>query len=149
MSDKELKTAGLKVTGPRLKILRVLETEKSRHLSADDIYQCLMTEGTEVSMATIYRVLTQFEQAGLVNRHHFEGGQSVFELDDGQHHDHIVCVKCGVVQEFYDVALETRKAQIAQEHGFKMTDHDLHLYGICPVCQKKETQKKETQKKET
>ena len=138
MKNKELKEAGLKVTGPRLKILHILETSLQntgiRHLSAEDVYKKLLEMGEDVGLATIYRVLTQFESAGLVIRHHFEGGHSVFELDDGKHHDHLVCVKCGQVIEFIDLVIEQRQEVIAKEKQFRMTDHALYIYGVCIKC---------------
>lgn len=132
---KELKKVGLKVTLPRLKILQILEKSKNRHASAEEVYQALVESGDDVGLATVYRVLTQFEQAGLVIKHHFESGHAVFELDTGDHHDHIVCLKCGHVTEFLDEVIETRQNHIAEEHGFKITDHSLNLYGICSKCQ--------------
>ena len=135
MSTHDLREAGLKATVPRVKILEIMEQSKVRHFSAEDIYKALLDEGEEVGIATIYRVLTQFESAGLVTRHHFEGGISVFELDDGEHHDHILCIKCGKVEEFVDSVIEQRQKTIAEEAGFSMTDHSLNIYGICKDCQ--------------
>lgn len=134
LESKDLRRAGLKVTLPRLKILEILDNNRQRHLSAEDLYKALLETGEDIGLATVYRVLTQFEAAGLVNRHHFEGGHSVFELDDGAHHDHIVCVKCGRVDEFVDEIIEKRQKDIAQETGYEMTDHSLYIYGICPNC---------------
>lgn len=134
MESKDIRNAGLKVTLPRLKILDMLESEKNRHLSAEDMYKALLDDGEEIGLATVYRVLTQFETAGLVNRHHFEGGNSVFELNQGEHHDHILCVKCGRVDEFFDEIIEERQTMIAKKMGYKMTDHSLYVYGICPAC---------------
>lgn len=134
MNNIELKKAGLKVTGPRRKILQILENAAARHLSAEDIYKALLELGDDIGLATVYRVLTQFETAGLVIRHHFEGGLSVFELDDGKHHDHLVCVKCGKVQEFIDTIIEERQLAIAAKMKFRMTDHSLNIYGICADC---------------
>lgn len=134
MDNRELKKAGLKVTGPRLKILHILENTRSRHLTAEDIYKVLLEMGEDVGLATVYRVLTQFEAAGLVIRHHFEGGLSVFELDDGKHHDHLVCVKCGKVEEFVDPVIEERQLAIAKKMKFRMTDHSLYIYGMCEGC---------------
>nr|MBV6628794.1 ferric iron uptake transcriptional regulator [Oceanococcus sp. HetDA_MAG_MS8] len=132
MESKDLRRAGLKVTLPRLKILEILERESSRHLSAEDVYRELMGLGEEkIGLATVYRVLTQFEAAGLVTRHNFDGGQAVFELDDGEHHDHIVCTRCGKVVEFFDEVIEKRQRDISAEHGFKLHDHSLVLYGEC------------------
>ena len=134
MDNKELKLAGLKVTQPRKKVLEVLENSNKRHMSADDVYRQLVEGGEEVGLATVYRVLTQFETAGLLTRHHFEGGHSVFELNEGQHHDHILCVKCGRVEEFVDETIEKRQRDIAEKAGFTMTDHSLYIYGICQQC---------------
>ena len=129
MQSDDLKKAGLKVTLPRMKILELLETSGEHHLSAEDIYKMLMETGEEIGLATVYRVLTQCESAGLVHRHHFETGQAVFELNRGQHHDHMVCSRTGRVVEFYDEVIEQRQQQIAKQHGFKITDHSLILYG--------------------
>ena len=128
---QELKRAGLKVTLPRMKILEILETAEPSHLTAEDIYRRLLESGEEIGLATVYRVLTQFEAADLVHRHHFEGGQAVFELDRGHHHDHIVCVECGHVEEFYDEMIEARQKAVAAEAGFEISDHSLILYGRC------------------
>ncbi len=139
MENQELKKAGLKVTAPRVKILHILETSlqttRMRHLSAEDVYKKLLEMGDDVGLATVYRVLTQFESAGLVIRHHFEGGHSVFELDDGKHHDHLVCIKCGHVVEFIDPVIEQRQEAIATEKQFRMTDHALYIYGVCIKCE--------------
>ncbi|KAA6186241.1 ferric iron uptake transcriptional regulator [Thiohalocapsa marina] len=135
MDSQQIKQAGLKVTVPRVKILNVLETSAQRHLSAEDVYKQLLSAGEEIGLATVYRVLTQFEGAGLVCRHHFEGGQSVFELDRGGHHDHLVCMKCGKVVEFFDQVIEDRQRAIATEQGFTLEDHSLVIYGVCPDCQ--------------
>lgn len=134
--SQNIRKAGLKVTSPRVKILEMLEnrTEAERHLTAEDVYKALLAEGAEIGLATVYRVLTQFETAGLVKRHHFEGGNSVFELERGEHHDHIVCVKCGRVEEFSDSSIEKRQAEIAESLSFQLTDHSLCLYGVCPDC---------------
>ncbi len=137
LGSKELKEAGLKATLPRLKILQILENSSTRHLSAEDIYRALLESGEDVPIATIYRVLTQFESAGLVARHKFEGEHSVFELNEGSHHDHILCIECGRVEEFVDETIEKRQKAIAAEHGFSMTDHSLIIQGICTACQKK------------
>lgn len=131
-----LKEAGLKVTLPRVKILSVMEASKQRHMSAEDVYKALLEAGEDVGLATVYRVLTQFESAGLVMRHHFEGGHSVFELGVEDHHDHIVCVVCGKVVEFYDDVIERRQHDIAKKHGFIVTDHNHYIYGTCASCQK-------------
>ncbi|MEA3276058.1 MAG: ferric iron uptake transcriptional regulator [Pseudomonadota bacterium] len=135
MENDQIKQAGLKVTLPRVKILNLLETSDKRHQSAEDVYKSLLEKGEEIGLATVYRVLTQFEGAGLVCRHHFEGGQSVFELNRGGHHDHLVCVKCGKVVEFLEETIEERQSTIAQEHGFALVDHSLVIYGLCPDCQ--------------
>ena len=134
MKDHELRRAGLKVTGPRVKVLGVLEAHKEAHLSAETVHRYLMEQGDDASLATVYRVLTQFEAAGIVRRHHFEGDHAVFELDQGEHHDHLVCLKCGVVQEFVDEVIEARQEKIAQQYQFNMTDHSLTIYGICGAC---------------
>lgn len=136
MEKQDLKNAGLKVTAPRLKILSVLEQADVRHLSAEDVYRQLIESGEEIGLATVYRVLTQFESAGLVTRHNFESGHSVFEIDSGQHHDHIVCVRCGRVEEFVDDTIEKLQQEIAERADFEMTDHSLCIYGICGQCQK-------------
>ncbi|MEO0974970.1 MAG: ferric iron uptake transcriptional regulator [Pseudomonadota bacterium] len=136
MEKHDLRKAGLKVTLPRLKILEILESNRQRHMSAEDLYKTLLDSGEDIGLATVYRVLTQFEGAGLVVRHRFEGGNSVFELDDGTHHDHIVCVRCGRVDEFVDEVIESRQEHIAVKAGYQMTDHSLYIYGICPSCQK-------------
>lgn len=134
----QLKDSGLKVTGPRLKILDLFETHCEEHLSAEDVYRLLLENGIEVGVATIYRVLTQFEQAGILLRHHFETGKAVYELNKGGHHDHIVCVKCGDVTEFHNEEIETLQQKIAEENGFRVVDHALYMYGVCGICQKKE-----------
>ncbi len=131
MDNQEIRNAGLKVTLPRVKILELLESSSQRHVSAEDVYKLLLERGEEIGLATVYRVLTQFEAAGLVVRHNFEGGHAVFELDRGQHHDHIVCVVCGKVEEFMDDTIEKRQKQIAEERGFEMVDHSLTIYGRC------------------
>ncbi len=134
--NQELRNAGLKVTLPRVKILEILERSNPRHISAEDMYKALLESGEDIGLATVYRVLTQFETAGLVTRHHFEGGHSVFELNQGTHHDHILCVKCGRVDEFVDAEIETRQKKIASAKGYEMTDHSLYIYGICSSCRK-------------
>ena len=130
-SPTDLKTIGLKATMPRLRILEIFEKSTVRHLSAEDVYKTLLKEGTDTGLATVYRVLTQFEQAGLLIRHHFESGKAVFELKQGGHHDHIVCVQCGHVEEFYDSEIEKRQIEVAEARGFKIQDHSLHLYAEC------------------
>ncbi|MFI4921671.1 MAG: ferric iron uptake transcriptional regulator [Gammaproteobacteria bacterium] len=134
--NQELRNAGLKVTLPRVKILEILERSNPRHISAEDMYKALLESGEDIGLATVYRVLTQFETAGLVTRHHFEGGHSVFELNQGTHHDHILCVKCGRVDEFVDSEIEARQKKIASAKGYEMTDHSLYIYGICSSCRK-------------
>ena len=138
METQDIRKAGLKVTLPRVKILQILENSDTRHFSAEDVYKMLLESGEEIGLATVYRVLTQFETAGLVTRHHFDSGHSVFELDQGDHHDHIVCVRCGKVDEFVDETIERRQHEIAKSAGYKMTDHCLHIYGLCEACQAKE-----------
>ncbi len=134
-----LKTVGLKSTLPRLKVLSLFEASKQRHLSAEEVYKLLLASGDDVGLATIYRVLTQFEQAGLLMRHHFEGGKSVFELNQGEHHDHIVCMQCGHVEEFYDATIEARQKIAATDRGFTIHDHSLYIYADCnkPKCPNK------------
>jgi Fur family ferric uptake transcriptional regulator len=134
LESSELRKAGLKVTLPRMKILDILETTSSRHQSAEDVYKALLETGEDIGLATVYRVLTQFDAAGLVQRHHFEGGHSVFELNEGSHHDHILCVKCGKVDEFIDDTIEKRQKAIAVDLGYELTDHCLYMYGICKNC---------------
>jgi Fur family ferric uptake transcriptional regulator len=135
VSNDELKKAGLKVTLPRLKVLQILQEDQNRHLGAEDVYKLLLESGEDVGLATVYRVLTQFEAAGLVARHHFEGGHSVFELAEEDHHDHIVCVTCGKVEEFHDEVVESRQRDIALEMGYTLKDHSHYLYGECKNCQ--------------
>jgi Fur family ferric uptake transcriptional regulator len=134
MVSDDLKKAGLKTTAPRVKILHLLEQNKARHMSAEDVYKAMADSGEDVGLATVYRVLTQFEAAGLVTRHNFEGGHSVFELNQGEHHDHILCVKCGRVDEFIDETIEQRQRDIAERLGYAMTDHNLYIYGVCAKC---------------
>ncbi|MBE9561607.1 MAG: ferric iron uptake transcriptional regulator [Proteobacteria bacterium] len=131
---EELKKFGLKATLPRLRILQLLETNHQHHMSAEDIYKTLLDVGEDISLATVYRVLTQFEAAGLVIRHRFDDNSFVFELDAGYHHDHLLCIKCGKVIEFVDNVIEEHQRTIAKQHGFKITDHCLHIYGICSTC---------------
>ncbi len=135
-SPKDLKEAGLKATAPRLKIINLFETSRVRHLSAEDVYKQLLSEGLDIGLATVYRVLTQFEQAGLLARHHFESGKAVFELNEGHHHDHLVCMHCGRVEEFYDPEIEKRQIRIAHDRGFEIKEHALYLYAECvkPRC---------------
>lgn len=146
MESRDLKKAGLKATLPRIKILEMLERSETRHMSAEDVYKALLESGEDVGLATIYRVLTQFEAAGLVSRHHFESGHSVFEMNEGKHHDHILCVKCGKVEEFMDEIIEERQRAIAREAGFVMTDHALHIYGICTDCRESRREDREEAK---
>jgi Fur family ferric uptake transcriptional regulator len=127
----DLKTSGLKATLPRLKILNLFETSGVRHMTAEDVYKLLLKEGMDIGLATIYRVLTQFEHAGILIRHHFEGGKAVFELNEGIHHDHLVCVQCGHVEEFHDPEIERRQVKIAKERGFNLHEHSLQLYADC------------------
>ncbi len=137
METHDLRNAGLKVTLPRIKILHILENQTNeRHLTAEKVYKILLSEDEDIGLATVYRVLTQFEAAGLVTRHHFEGGNSVFELSTGDHHDHILCIKCGKVDEFTDEVIEARQNEIAAKLGYELTDHGLYLYGLCPKCKK-------------
>ena len=137
MRAPELKKAGLKATAPRLKILDILVSNPDQHMTAEDVYKALLESDEEIGLATVYRVLTQFEAAGLVARHRFESGQSVFELNQGEHHDHILCVSCGRVDEFVDETIEERQRVIAKKAGYRITDHCLYLYGVCPDCQRK------------
>ncbi len=132
----DLRSAGLKATLPRLKIINVFEQSRVRHLTAEDVYKQLLADGLDVGLATVYRVLTQFEQAGLLIRHHFESGKAVFELNEGKHHDHLVCLQCGRVEEFYDAEIEKRQTKIAQDRGFSISEHALYLYAECtkPKC---------------
>lgn len=136
MQDK-LKNAGLKVTLPRIKILEILAKSQNQHLSAEEIYKILLKKKEDIGVATIYRVLTQCEQAGLVQRLQFEGGRSVFELASTDHHDHLVCVRCGVIEEFRDNTIEKRQKDISAKAGFEMVEHSMVLYGLCPKCQAK------------
>ncbi|MCB1960344.1 MAG: ferric iron uptake transcriptional regulator [Rhodocyclaceae bacterium] len=130
-NTQNLKNIGLKATLPRLKILELFQQTDMRHLTAEDVYRLLMNENIDIGLATVYRVLTQFEQAGLLERHHFESGKAVFELNEGQHHDHLVCVECGAVEEFFDPQIEARQNSIAAERGFTVKEHALYLYVEC------------------
>ncbi len=136
LKNIDLKNSGLKTTLPRLKILNLFEQSSVRHLSAEDVYKELLNEGEDIGLATVYRVLTQFEQAGLLERHHFESGKAVFELKRGGHHDHLVCLQCGRVEEFYDSEIEQRQEAIANDRGFRLQEHSLSLYADCikPAC---------------
>ncbi len=127
----ELKNTGLKVTLPRLKILELFQNGAQRHMTAEDVYRLLLQEGSDVGLATVYRVLAQFEQAGILSRNHFESGKAVYELNEGQHHDHLVCLDCGRVEEFYDAQIERRQQAVAQAKGFRIADHALSLYAHC------------------
>jgi len=135
----ELKASGLKITLPRLKILEIFRNSEVRHLSAEDVYKILISYNFDVGLATVYRVLTQFEQARLLQRNYFENSKAVFELNEGYHHDHLVCLDCGSVEEFCDEEIENRQKIIAKEHGFQIIDHALALYGSCQDCMKKKT----------
>ncbi len=137
--SQDLKNAGLKATTPRLKILNLFETSDVRHLTAEDVYKILLADNEDVGLATVYRVLTQFEQAGLLIRHHFEGDKAVFELNQGKHHDHLVCLQCGKVEEFYDPDIEKRQDRVAKERGFIVREHSLYLFADCtkPNCPNK------------
>ena len=134
MDAEDLKSAGLKVTLPRLKILEVLEKSPSHHLSAEDIYRVLIEQNEEVGVATIYRVLSQFEESGIVQKLNFENNQAVYELCGADHHDHLVCLKCNKIIEFQDEVIEKHQIKIAKKHGFDLTDHSLYLYGLCKDC---------------
>jgi len=130
----DLKASGLKATLPRLKILEIFQNSSVRHLTAEDVYKILLADNMDVGLATVYRVLTQFEQAGLLNRNHFETGKAIYELNAGSHHDHLVCVTCGRVEEFYDDEIEKRQQMIAEQHGYTIVEHALAIYGSCPQC---------------
>lgn len=136
-TNTDLRKAGLKATLPRLKILHILESAEHPHLTAEEVYQRLREAGEEVGLATVYRVLTQFQAAGIVIRHHFEGDRSVFEMNQGGHHDHMVCLECGQVFEFYDSAIEQRQRNVADKAGFTIEDHSLYLYGVCEGMKKR------------
>lgn len=127
----ELKNSGLKATLPRIKVLEVFQKTTQRHLSAEDVYKLLLADHADVGLATVYRVLMQFEQAGILSRTHFETGKAVFELNEGKHHDHLVCLQCGRVEEFYDSEIEKRQQRVARERGFAIHDHQLYLYADC------------------
>jgi Fur family ferric uptake transcriptional regulator len=129
--SNDLRNIGLKATLPRLKVLDLFQHSPQRHLSAEDVYKLLLGENADIGLATVYRVLTQFEQAGLLVRHHFESGKAVFELNEGTHHDHLVCLQCGRVEEFFDAEIERRQAKIAKDRGFNIHDHSLYLYADC------------------
>jgi Fur family ferric uptake transcriptional regulator len=128
---EDLKSSGLKATLPRLKILEIFQKTTLRHMTAEDVYKALLAEGSDIGLATVYRVLMQFEQAGILSRNHFESGKSVFELNEGKHHDHLVCLDCGRVEEFYDGEIEKRQRAIASTRGFELQEHTLALYAAC------------------
>jgi Fur family ferric uptake transcriptional regulator len=141
MSNAEdLKSSGLKATLPRIKILDVFHQSSQRHMTAEDVFKALLHEGADIGLATVYRVLMQFEQAGILSRNHFESGKAVFELNEGKHHDHLVCIDCGRVEEFYDPEIEKRQNTIAESKGFQLQDHALSLYAVCTKknCQYKQ-----------
>lgn len=127
----ELKSSGLKATLPRIKILEVFQQAERRHMTAEDVFKALLAEGSDIGLATVYRVLMQFEQAGLLTRSNFEAGKAVFELNEGQHHDHLVCLNCGHVEEFYDPEIEARQRAVAESRGFLLQEHSLALYANC------------------
>jgi Fur family transcriptional regulator, ferric uptake regulator len=134
----EIKNSGLKATLPRIKILEVFQQAKQRHMTAEDVYKHLLSDDSDIGLATVYRVLMQFEQAGILSRNHFETGKAIFELNEGTHHDHLVCITCGKVEEFYDPEIEKRQQKIAQDRGYTLHDHALSLYVQCnrPECNK-------------
>ena len=128
---EELKSSGLKATLPRIRILEIFQKGEQRHMAAEDVYKALLLDGSDIGLATVYRVLMQFEQAGLLKRNHFESGKSVFELNEGSHHDHLVCLDCGRVEEFFDPEIEQRQRAVARKNGFELQEHALSLYGSC------------------
>jgi Fur family ferric uptake transcriptional regulator len=128
---EELKSSGLKATLPRIKILEIFQRAQERHMTAEDVFKLLLADGSDIGLATVYRVLMQFEQAGILSRNHFESGKSIFELNEGQHHDHLVCMDCGRVEEFFDPQIELRQREIATERGFRLQEHSLALYAHC------------------
>ncbi len=133
---KELKQVGLKVTIPRVTILELLQKSEKAHYTAEEVFTSLRDNGHDIGLATVYRVLSQFEQAGILVKHHFEGGQAVFELETGDHHDHLICLKCNTIVEFYDETLEQQQHRIAEKYDFVLEDHSMVLYGLCPACRK-------------
>lgn len=133
----ELKSTGLKATLPRLKILEVFQKGELRHMTAEDVFRVLLVERSDIGLATVYRVLTQFEQAGILSRSHFESGKAVYELNEGHHHDHFVCTSCGAVEEFFDPEIEKRQQIVAKDKGWIVHDHAMSLYGLCAKCAKK------------
>ena len=132
----ELKSTGLKATLPRLKILEIFQKGEQRHMTAEDVFRVLLLEHSDIGLATVYRVLTQFEQAGILSRSHFESGKAVYELNEGRHHDHFVCTNCGKVEEFYDAEIEKRQQIVAKAKGWTVQDHAMSLYGLCADCGK-------------
>jgi len=134
MTSEDLRRAGLKVTLPRLKIMKILENTEEKHLRAEDVYKILLAAGEEVGLATVYRVLTQFEAAGIVRRHHFDGNHALFELERGHGHDHVLCVHCGTVEEFMNEEIESLQQTVAEKLGYQLTDHSMTLYGLCAKC---------------
>ena len=130
----ELKSTGLKATLPRLKILQIFQTTSQRHMTAEDVFRVLLNERSDIGLATVYRVLTQFEQAGILERSHFESGKAVYELNEGSHHDHLICTSCGKVEEFYDAEIESRQQLVAKDKGWILQDHAMSLYGLCADC---------------
>ena len=149
-ASNDLKTMGLKVTAPRLKILEIFQRlsadaeKERRHLSAEEIYKVLLEENSDIGLATVYRVLTQFESAGILVRHHFEEGRATYELQEGRHHDHIICVRCGRIEEFVDPGIERAQRLVANALGYDLTDHSLVLYGVCEACRKEAEAQTET-----
>jgi len=131
---EELKNTGLKATLPRLKILEIFQTGGLRHMTAEDVFRVLLNEHSDIGLATVYRVLTQFEQAGILERSHFESGKAVYELNEGKHHDHLICTSCGKVEEFFDAEIERRQQMIAKDKGWILQDHAMSLYGLCGDC---------------
>ncbi len=132
-----LKSTGLKATLPRLKILEIFQTTQQRHMTAEDVFRVLLNEHSDIGLATVYRVLMQFEQAGILLRSNFEGAKAVYELNEGQHHDHLICTSCDKVEEFYDPEIEKRQQMVAQQRGWSIQDHSMSLYGLCAACLKK------------
>lgn len=139
---EQIKSCGLKVTGPRLKILNLFETCPDKHMSADDVYRIVLEEKMDIGVATVYRVLAQFEEVGILTRHHFESNKAVYELNGGIHHDHLLCLDCGKITEFFDEEIESLQERIAKNNGYDIQDHSLYLYGLCSDCQAKEKKKK-------
>lgn len=144
--SQNLREMGLKATLPRLKILELFEKSEIRHLGAEDVYRMLIADGLDIGLATVYRVLTQFEQAGLLERHFFESGKAIFEMNEGRHHDHLVCTDCGRVEEFYDAEIERRQKKVAEERGFEIQEHALYLYASCTKTNCPHKQNRKTRK---